>query len=57
MINEGQFETAAKTAIINTKIQKELRTMGLGLMVEIQYIPMIRKMLLLLLGRYYQTKR
>ena len=57
MINEGQFETAAKTAIINTKIQKELRSMGLGLMVEIQYIPMIRKMLLLLLGRYYQIKR
>ena len=30
MINEGQFETAAKSAIINTKIQKELRSMGLG---------------------------
>ena len=30
MINEGQFETAAKTAVNNTKLEKELRSMGLG---------------------------
>lgn len=30
MINEGQFETAAKTAVNNTKIEKELKSLGLG---------------------------
>lgn len=30
MINEGQFETAAKTAVNNTKLEKELRSLGLG---------------------------
>lgn len=30
MINEGQFETAAKTIINNTKIEKELVSLGLG---------------------------
>lgn len=30
MINEGQFETSAKTTVSNTKIEKELRSMGLG---------------------------
>lgn len=30
MINEGQFETSAKTTVSNTKIEKELRSLGLG---------------------------
>ena len=30
MINEGQFETSAKTTVSNTKIEKELKSMGLG---------------------------
>ena len=30
MINEGQFETAAKTTVSNTKIEKELSSLGLG---------------------------
>ncbi len=30
MINEGQFETAAKTTVNNTKIEKELKSLGLG---------------------------
>lgn len=29
MINEGQFETSAKTTVSNTKIEKELRSLGL----------------------------
>lgn len=30
MINEGQFETAAKTVVSNKKLEKELKSLGLG---------------------------